>query len=135
MLNFLCEYLLYGQLNLICSKHCRTTKKSHNNLSESSSCIKSHSNQTMLHWHQWKPPFWLTLNHSSLQFFWTEFKFFLKDSCLFREFIISDSSSPGENYNSEEKKRGSWGQNYGYPPMVKSSYKNLVYVWFLLEEY
>ena len=54
-----------------------------------------------------------TRNHPKVQFFWTEIKFSPKDSCLFREeFIISDSSSPEENYNSEEKKPDSWGKSY-----------------------
>ena len=48
-------------------------------------------------------------------------KFFLKDLCLFREeFIISHSPFPEENYNSEEKKYGSWGKNCRSSPKVKN---------------
>ena len=57
-------------------------------------------------------------------------QFFMRDTFLFREeFICSDSSSPEENYNSEEKKCGSLGKNFVSFLTVKNSHESkLIYV-------
>ena len=57
-------------------------------------------------------------------------QFFMRDTFLFREeFICSDSSSQGENYNSEEKKCGSLGKNCVPFLTVKNSHESkLIYV-------
>ena len=54
----------------------------------------------------------------------------MRDIFLFREeFICSDSSSPEENYNSEEKKCGSLGKNCVSFLTVKNSHESkLIYV-------
>ena len=57
-------------------------------------------------------------------------QFFMRDTFLFREeFICSDSSSPEENYNSEEKKCDSLGKNFVSFLTVKNSHESkLIYV-------